>query len=340
MPVSLNYIFKRLLMTLLVIFGVITILFIITRVIPAHPEFIWAGPHATEEQIIEARRALHLDEPVPVQYIYYLSSLAHGDLGVSWRTRQPVLQDILSALPATLELTIVGFTVGVLVGLPLGLLAALRYNSPPDKLLRILSVSGSAVPVFWLALIFQLIFSIKLGLLPGGYRIDPSLALASGFKPITGFYTIDTLLMGRIDLFIDVVKRLIMPSLVVAIYPLSLTARMARSLALEALQEDFVRNLRSWGVPDRVIVRRYLLKAILTPIIASLGLSFGYALVGAFLVEVIFAWNGLGTYVVLSLLSFDYPAIIGGIMVVAIFYSVINTIVDLVHAYIDPRVRL
>jgi len=340
MPVSLTYIAKRVLQTVAVVFGVITIVFIVTRVIPAHPEFLWAGPHATDEQLRKAREILHLDEPIYIQYIYYLQLLAKGDLGVSWRTRNPVLQDILAALPATLELTIAGFCIGVVVGLLLGVSAALRYNNLIDRLVRVLSVAGSAVPPFWLALIFQLVFSIWLNILPGGYRMDPTLQLLSGFKPITGFYTIDTLLMGRIDLFVDVVKRLVMPSLVISIYPMMLTARMARSLVLESLQEDYVRNLRSWGVSDRAIIRRYILRAVMPPIIASLGLSFGYTLVGAFLIEIIFSWNGLGSYMASSLLSYDYPAIIGGLMIIAIIYSVINTVVDIVQAHIDPRVRL
>ena len=327
-------------MTIVVVLGVVTIVFIATRVIPAHPEFLWAGPHATEEQLAEARRVLRLDEPIPVQYYYFIVSLLKGDLGVSWRTKNPVLEDIKTALPATLELAIAGFTLGMLIGLPLGIIAALRYGSVVDKLVRVLTVSGSAIPVFWIALVLQLLLSIKLGLLPGSYRIDPTLAVLTGFKPITGFYTIDTLLMGRLDLFIDVLKRLLMPAVVVSIYPLCLTARMSRALALEILQEDYIRNLRGWGVPDSVIVRRYLVKAMIPPLIASLGLSFGYTLIGAFIIEVVFSWNGLGMYAVLSILSFDYPAVIGSIMVVAIFYTVINMVVDLLQAHLDPRVKL
>ncbi len=340
MPVSLGYIVQRLFLTLIVVLGVVTIVFIATRIIPAHPEFLWAGPHATEEQLRKAREELRLDEPIIVQYVYYLKSLLQGDLGVSWRTRNPVLKDIISALPGTLELAITGFAIGIALGLPLGLLAALNYGGFIDKIVRTSTIAGSAIPIFWAALIFQLVLAIKLGLLPGGHRIDPSLAIVTGFKPITGFYTLDTLLIGRLDLFIDVVKRLIMPSLIVAIYPMSLTARMTRSLALESLQEDFVRNLRSWGVSDSTIIRRYVLKFIIPPLVASLGLSFGYTLVGAFLVEVIFAWNGLGMYIVMAILSYDYPAIIGGIMIVAIFYTLINAFVDILHAHIDPRVRL
>jgi len=340
MPVSLGYLIQRLFLTLVVVLGVVTIVFMTTRIIPAHPEFLWVGPHATEEQLIKARKELHLDEPIIIQYLYYLKSLLQGDLGVSWRTKNPVLVDIISALPGTLELAITGFTIGIILGLPLGLLAALNYGGLVDKTLRMVTVSGSAIPVFWAALVFQLVLAIKLGLLPGAHRIDPNLVVITGFKPITGFYILDTLITGRIELFIDVIKRLIMPSLVVAMYPMSLTARMARSLALESLQEDFIRNLRSWGVPSSVIIRRYILKLIITPIIASLGLSFGYTLVGAFLVEVIFAWNGLGMYIVMAILSFDYPAIIGGVIVVAIFYCLINTFVDILHAHIDPRVKL
>jgi peptide/nickel transport system permease protein len=340
MPVSPGYIIRRLVMTAIVVLGVLTIVFIATRVIPAHPEFLWAGPHATEEQLAEARRALHLDKPLVMQYYYFITSLLKGDLGVSWRTKNPVLEDIKTALPATLELAITGFLIGVSLGLPLGIISALRYGGVIDKLVRVISVSGSAIPVFWIALVFQLVFSIKLGILPGGYRVDPSLAIAYGFKPITGFYVIDTLITGHIDLFLDVVRRLLMPALVVSIYPLCLTARMTRALALETLQEDFIRNLRSWGLPDNVIARRYSLKAVTPPLVASLGLSFGYTHIGAFIIEVVFSWNGLGMYAVLSLLSFDYPAVIGSIMVVAIFYTIINLIVDLTHAYVDPRVKL
>jgi len=339
-PISIRYVLKRIFYLFLVILGVITIVFIATRVIPAHPEFLWAGPHATEEQLAKAREELGLDKPIWLQYINFLQDVFSGNFGVSWSTKRPISQDLAIALPATLELAITGFILGILIGLYIGITAAIRYNSVWDKFVRAISVSGSAIPVFWLALIFQLILTIRLGLLPIGYRIDPTAELFYGFKPITGFYTIDTLIQGKIGLFFDVLKRLIMPSMVVAVYPLSLTARMTRSLTLETLQEDYVRNMRSWGVKDSIIIRKYVLKSIIPPLIASLGLSFGYALVGSFLVEIIFSWNGLGIYVVRALNNFDFPAVIIGVMVVAIIYCTINTLVDLIHASLDPRVKL
>ncbi len=340
MPVSLRYVIKRIFYLFLVVLGVITIVFIATRIIPAHPEFLWAGPHATEEQLQEARNELRLNDPIWVQYVYFIENMLTFNFGISWSSRHPISQDILSALPATLELAISGFIIGILIGLFLGIRAAVKYGSIIDKFVRSLSISGSAIPVFWLALIFQLILAIKLGILPVGYRIDPNAEILEGFQPITGFYTIDTLIEGKFDLFLDVLKRLLMPALVVSVYPLCLTARMTRSLALETLQEDYVRNMRSWGVKDNVIIRKYVIKAVIPPLIASLGLSFGYALVGSFLVEVIFAWNGLGMYVVHALANYDFPAVIISVMTVAIIYSSINTVVDILHAYLDPRIRL
>jgi len=339
-PVSKEYIVKRALSLIAVVFGAAIITFVITRVVPARPELLWAGPHATMEQIEQARKILHLDDPIYVQLGYYLKDLITGNWGISWRTKSPVLTGILSALPATLELIIVAFAIAMAIGIPLGIIAALKRGTLVDHILRVVTVSGASAPVFWLALIAQLVLSNWLGLLPSAKRVDEIIVIETGFKPITGFYLLDSLLQGNIPVFIDALKHIILPALVLSLYPLCLSARMTRALTIEVLNEWHIRSALAWGLPRKVVLYKYALKNIIAPVIASLGLSFGYTLIGAFMVELVFVWPGIGMYAAMSLLSFDYPAVIGCVLFVAIFYSVINTIVDIIHAIIDPRVKL
>ncbi|MGC8983317.1 MAG: ABC transporter permease [Desulfurococcaceae archaeon] len=340
MPVSKEYLVKRLVLLVFVVLGVLVITFIITRVIPARPEFLWAGPHATEEQLKRARQELHLDEPLHVQLYYYLLDFFKGSWGVSWRTRSPVLQDLLTALPATLELVVTAFTLAFLAGIPLGIYSALNYGKRADQVIRVLTILGASTPVFWVALILQTVVGIWAGLLPAGKRVDEYLVYSTGFRPITGFYLLDSLIQGNIAVFVDVLKHIIMPALVLSLYPMSLASRMCRSLMIEVLNENYIRSLEIWGVPRRVVLLKYALRNVIVPVVGSLGLSFGYTLVGAFMVELVFVWPGLGYYAGMALLSYDYPAIIGAVVLVAIFYSLINFVVDLLHAWLDPRVRL
>ena len=340
MPVTYEYVVKRIFLLVLVVLGVLVVTFILTRVIPARPEVLWAGPHAPLEAIEKARKELHLDEPIYVQLFYYLKDFFTGNWGVSWRTKQPVIQDILSALPATLELVIVGFVIAVVVGIPLGFYSALKLGSARDDAIRTLAIVGASAPVFWVALIFQLVFAIWLGVLPAGKRVDTALAIMTGFKPITGFYLIDSLIQGNLPVFVDVAKRLVLPALTLSLYPLSLTIRMVRSLAIETLNENYVRFLDVNGISQKTLVYKYVLRSVISPVIASLGLSFGYTIIGAFMIELVYVWPGIGYYAGMALLSYDYPAVLGSIVFVAIFYSAINLVVDLIHAWIDPRVRL
>lgn len=335
-----EYIIKRFLMLLLVVFGVMVITFIITRVIPAHPEFLWAGPHPTKEQLEKAREILHLNDPIPLQLYYYLSDFFQGNWGISWRTRMPVATDIQAALPATLELIIFAFALGIIFGIPLGVISAIKRNKLADHVVRIASVGGASLPVFWFALMLQLTFANWLRLLPAGGRVDSILATRTGFNPITGFYLLDSLLQGNLDVFSSVLSHIVLPSIALAAYPICLTIRMTRAMMTDVLQENYIRSAKAWGLPERLILYRYALKNALAPVIASLGLSFGYTIIGAFMIEIIFVWPGIGYYAAMSLLSFDYPAAMACIVVVAVFYSVINTIVDIAHAIIDPKVTL
>lgn len=340
MPVNKEYIAKRLILLVVVVLGVLVITFVITRLIPSHPELLWAGPHATMEQIEKARRELRLDQPIYVQLYYYLLDFLSGNWGVSWRTRHPILDDILSALPATLELVIVAFIIAVVIGVPLGALAALRRGTWVDGAVRIVSVLGASVPVFWLALILQLVFSNWLSILPGAKRVDEAVVLETGFHPITGFILLDSLIEGNWPVFTNALHHIVLPALVLSFYPMGLSARMTRAVMIEVLSEMYTRSAMAWGLPRRLIIYKYALKNTIAPVIASLGLSFGYTIIGAFMVELIFVWPGLGLYAAMSLLSFDYPAVIACIVVVAIVYTLVNTIVDILHAIIDPRVEL
>ncbi len=340
MPINREYLVKRLLLLIFVVIGVLFITFIITRVIPARPELLWAGPHATIDQITKAREQLNLDKPPHIQFILYLQDFFLGNWGVSWRTRSPVLTDVLSSLTATLELIIVAFTIALILGVPFGVLAAIKKYTWIDDLARIITVVGASLPVFWLALIAQLVFGTWLEVLPSAKRVDEWVVIVTGFKQITGFYLIDSLIQGNFMVFVDSLKHIILPAAVLASYPFCLSARMTRAVMMEVLTEPHVRSLIAWGVPQRMIFFKYSLRNTLAPVIASIGLSFGYTIVGAFMVELVFVWPGIGFYAAMSLLSFDYPAVIGCVVIVAIFYCIINTVVDVIHSVIDPRVKL
>lgn len=340
MPISKEYLAKRLILLILVVLGVLFITFIITRIVPARPELLWAGPHATIEQIEKARRQLHLDKPTYMQFILYLQDFFQGSWGVSWRTRSPVLGDVMSSLTATLELIIVAFAISFIVGVPFGVFAAIKKYTWIDDLARIITVVGASVPIFWLALIIQLVFGTWLGVLPSAKRVDEWIVIVTGFKQITGFYLIDSLIQGNLPVFIDSLKHIILPAMVLASYPFCLSARMTRAMMIEVLTEQHIRSLTAWGLPQRTILFKYSLRNALVPVIASIGLSFGYTIIGAFMVELVFVWPGIGFYAAMALLSFDYPAVIGCVLVVAIFYCVINMVVDIIHSALDPRVKL
>lgn len=339
MPISKEYIVKRIIMLFLVVLGVLIIAFIITRVIPARPELLWVGPRATIEQIERARKELHLDEPIYVQLYYYLKDFFSGNWGISWRTRQPILSDIFTYLPATLELTITAFLLAFVLGVVLGIIAAVNYGKLIDRIISVFSIVIASTPVFWLGLMLQLVFSIWFKVLPSGMRISTEVAIATGFKPITNFYILDALIQLNIQALIDILKHMVLPVAVLMMYPLGLTIRTTRSLAIESLQEVYVKALQVWGLPRRLILYKYVLKNVVAPVVAALGLSFGYTITGALMVELVFVYPGIGYYIGMSLLSFDYPAILGGIVFVAIIYSLTNLVVDIIHAWIDPRVK-
>jgi len=301
---------------------------------------MWVGAHPTQEQIERARKELGLDKPLYIQFLIYMNKLLHGDLGVSIRTHRPVLSDILSFAPASLELVGTSIIIAVSIGIPLGVISATRKDSWVDHLSRLFSIGGVSIFTPWLGMIGQLLFFKWLGLLPVGDRISTTVSIQYPIQRITGFYLIDSLITGNFVAFRDVLAHLILPAFVVAAYPIGLVTRMTRSTMAEILEEDYIRTAKAYGIPGRTIAYRYALKNSLGPTITVLALSFAYSLVETFLVEMVFNWPGLGRYAAFSIISLDYPAIMGVAIFIALVYIVLNLIVDILQAVIDPRIRL
>jgi peptide/nickel transport system permease protein len=329
----------RLLRALLTLLAVFTITFAISRIIPGDPAALWVGPRPRPEEVERAREFLHLDRPLPEQYLLYLAGLFRGDLGLSIRTHNPVLQDISFVLPATLELVIAAFSLSSLAGALVGVVAASRRGRPSDGAIRVLSTASASLPAFFLGIALQLLVA-NLGLpVPIAGRLSSEVSVLYPIRPITGLYTLDALLEGNLTAYWDALGHLLLPALALSAYPFGLAARMVRTMMVEVLEELHSKALLAWGLPRRRLLYKYALRNALSPALASLALSFAYTLTGAFLVEVIFAWPGLGSYMALSILSLDYPAILGSTVVVASFYIAANSVVDVLQAYLDPRLR-
>ncbi len=336
----LDYTLRRFLMALLVLISVSLITFFIARVIPSDPAAAWVGPHPTREQIEKARLELGLDKPLWEQYLRYASALLRGDFGTSVRTHQPILNDLRSYLPATLELVIAAMLIALVIGLPLGVLSGAMKGSLLDHLTRLISIAGVSMPTFWLGLILQLFFFGRLGILPIGSRISNEVALYHPIQQVTGFHLIDSAVTGNWFAFRDAIIHLILPSFTLATYSIGLAIRMTRSTMVEVLNENYILAARVAGIPERTVLFLLALKNAIIPTITVLGLAFVYSLTGAILVEVIFSWPGLGTYVTNAVLSIDFPVIVSVTLVVTIFYVFINLFLDLIQAALDPRVRL
>jgi peptide/nickel transport system permease protein len=335
-----EYVAYRLILAIFVIFGVVTLVFFVSRVIPSDPAALWVGAHPTKEAIEKAREELHLDEPIINQYFYYLASLLRGDLGVSIRTHNPVAEDLRSAFTATFELILVAELIAIIIGIPLGVYSAVKKDSWLDNLSRIIAISGVSLPAFWFGIILQLLFFKYLHLLPLAGRVDTVVLLEHPLTTITGFYLIDSLITGNIPVFIDALRHIILPAITLAMYPIGLITRQVRSMMIEVLQENYVRTAWAYGLPPKKIYFKYALKNAIVPALITVGLSFAYTLVGAFLIELIFNWPGLGRYAAYSILSMDYPAVLGVTIVAATAYVFINLVVDIIQVYLDPRIKL
>ncbi|MCI8801914.1 MAG: ABC transporter permease [Oscillibacter sp.] len=334
-----QYIVKRIFSSILVLLGVVTITFFIARVLPSSPEVRWAGQRATEEQLEAARIELGLDKSLPEQYVIYLRDLLRGNLGKSLNNHQPVTSELRRYVPATLELVLLAFALAVVIGIPLGIYSAKKKDRLLDHFSRFFSIGAVSLPTFWVALFLQLIFYKGLNLLPIGGRLSVEATIFETVPQVTGMLLTDCLITGKFGLFLDALRHIILPCITVSLYPIGLVSRMTRSALLEILGEDYMTAGHSYGLSDTRMLWKYALKNSLGTTATDVALSMGYTLTNTFLVEAIFSWPGIGSYISSAVTTLDYPAIIGVTLFGAVCYIILNLLADIIIAS-DPRVRL
>jgi peptide/nickel transport system permease protein len=335
-----RFLARRLAGSVVVLAGLSVITFALSRVIPGDAAARYIGPEARPADIARVTKLLGLDQPLPVQYLTYMRDLLSGDWGTSIGTKRPVLDEILTRLPASLELIIAAMLLAIPVGIALGVLSARWEGRVPDIAVRIVSIIGVSMPAFWLALILQIVFFRDLDLLPLTGRTDSDLRFIAPIVSVTGFDVVDAILGANWVALADAARHLVLPAIALGAYPIGLIARMTRATMLEALGEDYIRTARSYGLGARLITYRLALRNALPPVVTVIGLTLAYSLTGTFFIEIVFGWPGLGTFAVHSILNVDYPAVMGITLFGAAAYVVLNLLADLAQAWLDPRVRL
>lgn len=334
----MRYVVTRVVLIVPILLGISAIMFGLIQIVPNDPARVWVGPEATPGQLAQARKDLGLDHPLHLRYARYLASLVRGDFGLSLYSKRPVSEDLREYLPATLELATAALLLSVVGGVALGVVSAAYKDGLLDHGGRILASLGVSMPGFWLALLLQLFMAGQLGLLPLQGRIDE--VYAGELPPVlTGMYTVDSLVAGNWAALRSSLLHMIMPAFALSLGATALIARMTRSAMIEILGQDYVRTARSKGLQRRLILIRHALPNALIPVITVAGLSWGYLLGGAFAIESIFGFPGLGMYAVGSILTVDFPGIMGVTMVVTALFIIINLLVDLSYAWLDPRIR-
>jgi peptide/nickel transport system permease protein len=332
------FIIKRLLLQVIVIFGVITLAFVAIKSIPTNPIAALIGlENARDEELVKAvMKVWKLDRPVWEQYFWYVSNVLRGEFGTSIWSRGPVISDLAYRFPATVELAVVGFIIAMAIAIPAGIISAVYRDKIVDHAVRVYSVAGISGPNWWWGIILLLVFYYFLGF--GG---SGRLSIGTEIPPtVTGMYLVDSLLAGRLDIFFDALEHILLPAFAIGITSCGLTSRLIRSSMLEVLRQDYIRTARMKGLPERVVIYRHALRNALIAPITYMGFLFGTLLGGSVFIEVIFSWNGMGWYLVNAVFAADYPAIQGTTIIMAIIYSTANLIVDLLYGVIDPRVRL
>lgn len=331
----LKYITKRILLLVPVLLGVSIIIFAIMRVFSPDPAGIVLGQHATQESMEQWREANGLNEPVVVQYVNYMKGIFKGDFGDSYYTKKPVAKEIFSRFPATIELAICAIIIASLVGILLGVISAVKKNSIIDNVSMIISLIGVSIPIFWLGILLIILFSGILGWLPAQGRIETLLRPGN----ITGLYLMDSLIEGNMASFISALRHLVLPSLALAMYSMAIIARMTRSTMLETLSQDYIRTAKAKGIVEGRVIRKHALSNAMIPIVTVIGIQLGYLLGGAMLTETVFAWPGIGKYTVEAIMKSDFPIVQGVVLLIAFIFVIMNLIVDIIYAFLDPRIR-
>ena len=343
----LSYVLRRLAFLGLVLFGVSLVVFFILRGMPGVDPlaaYIAPGLPISQDALKLLRKDLHLDEPLPVQYLYYVANLVRGDWGYSRTAAQPVLEALLGRLPATVELAVCAVLLSIGLGVPAGVIAALRKDHAPDVALRVLSLTGISFPVFWVGIILQLVFfyyltSMGLPSLPSRGRVDEQIALQHQLGAVTGLYLVDSLVRGNVQFLLSALRHLVLPAFTLSLISLAAIVRIMRASMLEVLRQDYILLARSKGVPARLIITRHALRNAITPVLTTAGTTLGFLLGGAVVVETVFSWPGIGRLAAQGILNNDSLLVVGFTLFVATMMVLVNLVVDVLYAVVDPRVR-
>jgi peptide/nickel transport system permease protein len=317
-----------------VLWGVSVMTFAISQAIPGDPAVAAAGQSASAATVQAIRREMGLDRPAIVQYGLYLRRAVAGNLGRSIMTQRPVLADLLSYYPATIQLAVASLVFSCLLGVPVGVITAVKHGQLADHLIRVASLFAVSMPIFWLGLMYQFIFYGKLQWLPAAGQLSADIKFPGG---PTGFLVIDSLLRARPDVFLDALEHLLLPVLALSGITMAAVSRITRASVLEVLAEPYVTVARAKGLYERRVMGRHVLRNAAVPILSIVGIRFGHTLAGAILVETIFSWPGVGQYAVLAIQNKDFPAIVGVTLTVTLLFSLVNLAIDLSHAWTDPR---
>jgi peptide/nickel transport system permease protein len=331
-----KFVVRRLLLLVPVLIGLSILVFVWIRALPGGPAQALLGERADQEAVEQIREQYGLDKPVHVQYWEFVKTTASGDLGTSVTTRRPVTDELQQRFPATIELTLAALLFAVTLGIPLGFVAAKRYGTVIDSASLFVSLLGVSIPVFFLAIMLKYVFAVKLGWLPTVGRISATIDI----EHPTNFYLIDSLLAGNLNAFWDTSKHLILPAIALGSIPLAIIARITRASVLDVQNEDYVRTARAKGLTPGVVDRRHIMKNALLPVVTIIGLQAGLLLSGAVLTETVFAFPGMGTWLVDAIKARNYPVLQGGILFIAVVFVLVNLAVDISYAFINPRIRV
>ncbi len=332
----LRFLLTRLALIIPTFLGVTLMTFAMIRLVPGDPILLMYGERTVDESVYQKLKAeMGLDRPILVQYASYLNDMAHGNFGKSITTRTPVLSEFVTLFPATVELSLTAMTLAILIGLPAGIVAAVRRNTAFDHTVMGASLTGYSMPIFWWGLLMILTFSVWLGWTP----VSGRMAVKYFIEPVTGFSLIDSYLAGDWSAFKSALHHLILPACVLSTVPLAVIARMTRSSMLEVLNEDYIRTARAKGLPPWRVVGLHALRNALIPVITVIGLQVGALLGGAILTETIFSWPGVGNWLIESIRRRDYPVVQGGILLAASIVMIVNLMVDVLYGLINPRIR-
>jgi len=331
-----KFILRRILLLIPILLGLSVLIFLFIRLLPGDPAGAILGERATPENIERVRAALGLDRPLHEQYFEYLGGLLRGDLGQSFLTRRDVVDDFLQRFPATIELTAAALIFALSLGIPLGMITAKRRGSWVDQFGTVLSLVGISIPIFFLGLMLKYVFAIQFPILPDSGRID---FIEYAIPRVTRFMTVDALLAGEFGGFVDALRHLILPGIALGTIPLAIIMRITRASVVDVLNEDYVRTANAKGLPSGIVDTRHVLRNAMLPVVTVIGLQTGLLLGGAILTETIFGWGGVGTWIYDAVRTSDYQVIQSGVLLLAFIFVLVNLLVDVSYAFLNPRIR-